>query len=241
MDCCTLFVTGIDKMALETQVFDYFRLFSGDVIKAELVNSYIKGQQNAIIHFSKEDSIQDVIAALNFTVVDGHLLKCHLNNIQVRKAIHNEKANVAIHFPKKYNMDLLTERFIFNVMKVHGQIINIAIRKDLRIALCHYVEEESAINAIHSHCDCGVKILPKTVRTQGANTKKYSPYSTKEKDPQIWQFKHSDFPSFDEIEKKINKPPKLRKLQIQKTNSSLAIENHNKQLKIDEKANLIQQ
>ena len=196
MYCLDLYVSGIDIRATEYQVLSYFRCFSDDVQKVHLIKTV--GHQNAIVCFSRPDTIEDVIQKVNFKVVDGMLLKCHLNEAYTSGAIQDEGTKVVLQFPANYNMDVLNHRNIFEIMEACGPILNIQIRKDLRKVFVQFISQKSAEAALSASCDCDVHIYQnKSIKKPNFTKDMFKPYvpNNKEKKPLLSESEASKFPS----------------------------------------------
>ena len=251
MDCLELYVSGIDARATDYQVLSYFKSFSEDVQSVKLLNSTVKGQQSAIVYFSRYRTIEDVIKMVNFKVIDNLLVRCNLNNVYLGNEIPDERTKVILQFPHNYNMDVLTHRKIFEIMEVCGPILNISILKNQRRVIVQFISEKSAKAALSSSCNCGVKIYQNSpIQQQQMTKEKFKPYVpiNNEKKPYVSTnnnrfkpyvpssnekkslFVESDFPSFETVlttssqnvsPKEASKSPSKGK--AERTNSTTAI------------------
>ena len=157
-----LYVTGISEKATSTQVFNYFWTFSDDVYDVELRPCRQQGQQNAVVKFTRPDTISNVIDAVNFRKIDGFLLKCHRNTEESHKAIKEDDLNIALHFPRDFNMKTVTHRWVFEQMSQFGPILNIGIFNGF--ALCHFANASSVRKAFAARLSNGLTIKPKKAK-----------------------------------------------------------------------------
>ena len=199
-----LFVSGIPLNMEEEDIAWFFSQFASQPIwGVYLPISQNPNYQNAIINFSTYSDMVHAMDEVNFRCVSNFLIKAHPNTKEVWDNYKNPKANVAIDFPKSFDMDILTERSIYKTLKQFGPIISIKIMKDIRFVFCQFAYESSATKAIGYPCLDGVKIKPKTNKKSNKTS-----------------FKSEDFPTFNQIDQKsimVNKPKRqVPKLQMTK-------------------------
>ena len=188
MNCRKVFVSGINAKATPGQVFAFFNSFTGDVESIYNTSSKHPAIQNVVITFASQHSALRVIDEVNFKKYDGYMMKACFDHPEIYKSNKCDEKSITIHFPNHFVMDDLTERFIYDKMKVLGPIVNIRVDKGLHMAFCNFASIESVAKAIDSSCEGGVTIRRKTTprkkRVEKKNDIKLDP---------------ADFPSLSEL------------------------------------------
>ena len=202
VNCNKLFVSGINAKATLDQIYRFFCGISRNIVSIYNVRSTKQEIQNVVIEFSDHRSVLETIDKINFNVYDGFMMKAYINHPEIFNGIKNDKSNVAIHFPKSFDMEQITERFVFEIMKRFGSILDICVRKDLHMVFCHFAFENSAISAIKAKYDDGVYCRPKTQPKP-----KQQPIVEK---PQQIKLVDNNFPSLAELSKPKNQPIKVQ-------------------------------
>ena len=170
--CTKMFVSGIHATATIYQIYDFFKALTPNVVQIHNVRSKCPAIQNVVVEYLDHNSAIKAIDAVNFKRCDGFILKAYLFHQDVYNANKNQKSNVTLHFPIDNDMKHITERFLFERLKVFGPIINIRVRRDLHMAFCHFIKEEDALSATEGIYLDGIRCELKTPKPKNSRKKK---------------------------------------------------------------------
>ena len=230
-NCKKMFVSGINANATLAQVATFFKVYTPNVVNVYDVRSNNPAIQNVVVEYADQRSALQAIDTVNFKSFDGFMMKAYLFHQEVFDANKNEKSNVTLHIPFDFDMEHITERFVYDIMKRFGPIINIGVRKDLHMVFCHFITEESALSAINAKYEDGIRCEHKTTpkpRYHRVNTKnmKNTKFMKQENEDHItFKLVDQNFPSFEELSKpkmdiKASKINTKKNISIEKTGST---------------------
>ena len=163
-----LYITNCSRKCESGQVLSFIKSFSNEVVSVFLDTKTIHDdRQNAIVTFSRPDTIQYVIDKIFGCEIDGFVVQCHVNTSLNNQMAYCEKCAVAIHFRFKDAMSY-NEHSLYLMMKEYGTVLSIRIYNE-QLAFCQYNSEISARKAISSKHRNGIFIKPKTKKNSKEN------------------------------------------------------------------------
>ena len=149
---CVLYVSGVNILTTREQLFNFFELFSKDLIDVQIHSVHPEKQElSARIIFNKPAQVEDIMDFINFREYDGHVWKAHIENQRSQKARHNQKANLFIKYSSQY--DGISERNLYELFCMCGQILSIKLVREKRIAFCQFYEEDSKYRAMYMNIE----------------------------------------------------------------------------------------